>query len=298
MGKKFFRVYVTLTVLTLIFVAIAIAVAGCGDNQYVKTTDTTVAEVISSTPVVEEKEEVVDEVEYVVDGAIDVSQHQGTIDFTIVDAPIVVVRLGYSGYGNGTCKVDSKFYENMNKLAAYEGEVALYWASHSISTAEVQKENEFIMKELNKLSQDMLSRIDFLFIDREAIHDPQDPNSDIGRADYISSNLFNEVLAAQVHGLQESLPGMTIGVYTNIDYLATKIDTSILGDVPCWIAWYQAPNTLAFDEVLEKTAYYSVNAANYLKANIVMWQYSAKGEVNGITENFVDVNLVSSKMLG
>lgn len=235
--------------------------------------------------------------EYV--NGIDVSQHQGNVDWTAVDAEVVVVRLGYSGYETGIPHVDAKFHDNMADLASYQGEIALYWASHSVSTAEVQKENEFILGELAKLSSDMLERIDFLFIDREKIHNPDDKDSDVGRADYISNDLFNEVLVAQVNGLTALLPGMNVGVYTNVDFLVTKIDTELLGDVPFWMAWYaKAGDYASFDEVVAKVSSTGASdAAEYLARNIVMWQYSDAGQVSGINAK-TDLNLVSSKMLG
>jgi len=236
--------------------------------------------------------------EYVVNG-IDVSQHQGNIDWSRIDAPVVVVRLGYSGYETGIPHVDTKFHDNMADLASYEGEIALYWASHAISTDEVLIENEFILNELSKLSPDMLDRIDFLFIDREKIHNPDKPDSDIGRADYISNGLFNDVLVAQVEGLKALLPEMNIGVYTNVDFLVTKVDTELLGDVPFWMAWYsKTAGYASFDDMVAKVCSTgATDVAEYLAQNIVMWQYSDAGQIAGINSK-IDLNLVSSKMLG
>ena len=253
--------------------------------------------VVSANVAVDVVEEEPKAPEYV--NGIDVSQHQGNVDWTAVDAEVVVVRLGYSGYETGIPHVDAKFHANMAALASYDGEIALYWASHSISTDEVQKENEFILGELAKLSPEMLERIDFLFIDREKIHNPDDKDSDVGRADYISNDLFNEVLVAQVNGLTALLPGMNVGVYTNVDFLVTKIDTELLGDVPFWMAWYaKAGDYASFDEVVAKVSSTGASdAAEYLARNIVMWQYSDAGQVSGINAK-TDLNLVSSKMLG
>lgn len=232
---------------------------------------------------------------YFVEG-IDIAQHQGDIDTTQIDVEFVVVRMGYRGYEKAQCNLDLYFKQNMEKLSDYEGEIALYWASHSISIEEVQEENAFIVNELNKLAPEMRNRIKYFFIDREKIHDPKNPKSDIGRADYISKELFNELLSAQVEGLTKMMDGVKVGVYTNVEYLKTMVDYEKLGDVPYWIAWYgENVDTTSFESVINRVAKDSFEAANYLEENIVMWQYSDKG-THPVSKEKVDLNIVSSEM--
>lgn len=278
---------------TIILVVVTIVITGCGEAQDVITADTS-AEDIISLPAVEEPvefEELVFETPETFTQGIDISQHQGNIDETKLDASVIVVRLGYSGYGSGACRVDNYFMANMNKLANYNGKIALYWASHAITVEEVKAENEFIMNTLKTVSAEVVEKLDYLFIDREQ-------SGDNGRADKLSKNQFNLVLSAQVKGLQEMLPDMKIGVYTNVDYLVNMVDRDALGNVPYWMAWYTEEAPASFDAVVSRVARNSADAANYLSENIVMWQYTDKGVVSGITENTVDINLVSSKMLG
>jgi len=258
----------------MLMLAVMTMVAGCAGAQ-----EDTDVETVES-----EKNE---ETEYFLNG-IDISQHQGNIDATKLDAAIVVVRLGYSGYGSGACRVDSYFMANMEK---YDGTVALYWASHAITEDEVKKENEFIMDTLNDVSAEIAEKIDYLFIDREQ------SGTNEGRADNLSRSQFNLVLSAQVKGLQKMFPDMKIGVYTNVDYLCNMVDIEKLGDVPYWMAWYVDEEPATFEAVINRVAKNSANAADYLEENIVMWQYSEEGTVPGITENVVDLNLVSSKIL-
>lgn len=226
---------------------------------------------------------------------IDVSEHQENINVNAVNVDFVVVRLGYSGYGTGRCVVDTLFASNVEKFATTDTKVALYWASHAITVDEVKNENQFIIETYNSLSKENQSKISYIFIDREKIEDPDNSGSYIGRADYLSNKQFNDVLCEQVHLLQESLPNMKVGIYTNPDYLVNIIDTDRLGNVPIWIAWWNTTNLDSFDPVIDRVARVSEITATYLKRNIVMWQYSGSGEVSGISRK-VDLNLASSLM--
>jgi hypothetical protein len=211
--------------------------------------------------------------------------------------------MGYSGYGSFHCKEDDFYEDNVKKFMATDVKIALYWASHAVSMDEVAQENKVILDKYNLLSDEAKKRIGYIFIDREKIenpdYDPENPVEGvpqfIGRADYISDELFNEVLSGQVHQLQEALPDIKVGVYTNVSFLTDIIDTKNLGDVPIWIAWWSYNGTVkSFDPVIERVAEDSASAATYLSKNIVMWQYYEGGSVPGIPE--VDLNIVSSKM--
>lgn len=226
---------------------------------------------------------------------IDVSEHQENININAVDVDFVVVRLGYSGYGTGRCVVDTLFASNVEKFATTDTKVALYWASHAITVDEVKNENQFIIETYNSLSEGAKSKISYIFIDREKIEDPDNSGNYIGRADYLSNKQFNDVLCEQVHMLQESLPNMKVGIYTNPDYLLNIINIDRLGNVPIWIAWWNSTNLESFDPVIERVARRSEKIGTYLEKNIVMWQYSGSGKVSGISR-MVDLNLASSLM--
>lgn len=226
---------------------------------------------------------------------IDVSEHQENINVNAVDVDFVVVRLGYSGYGTGRCVVDTLFASNVEKFATTDTKVALYWASHAITVDEVKNENQFIIETYNSLSEGAKSKISYIFIDREKIEDPDNSGNYIGRADYLSNKQFNDVLCEQVHMLQESLPNMKVGIYTNPDYLLNIINIDRLGNVPIWIAWWNSTNLESFDPVIERVARRSEKIGTYLEKNIVMWQYSGSGKVSGISR-MVDLNLASSLM--
>lgn len=224
---------------------------------------------------------------------IDVASHQGIIDAkqATADVNFVIIRLGYSSYVTGEPKIDTMFYENIEKFASTEAKIALYWASHAVTVKEVKAENKFICEKLESLPTETLEKISYLFIDREDIGKKE------SRTYKMERKPFNKVLIAQVEQLQEELPEMQIGIYTNVEFISCMVDTVALGDVPVWIAWYDDTDVSSFEPVIRRTEEKSVTASKYLAKNIVAWQYADDGNVAGISEK-VDLNLVSSKMLG
>lgn len=269
------------------FIITILAITGVGCAMAQDVVDETT---LTETTTVELAEAYVEATVSYVNG-IDISQHQGSINAKAIDASVVVVRLGVSGYGAaGKIALDEQFMANMNKLANVDCEIALYWASHSVTSLEVARENEFIVDTLGQLSPELVEKIDYLFIDREQ------SGTGKGRADDISREQFNAVLSAQVNSLQKMLPEINVGVYTNVDYLVNMVDIDELGNVPYWVAWYVSEVPASFEAVVSKVADKSVETAEWLEQNIVMWQYSETGNANGIDET-VDLNLVSSMML-
>ena len=115
----------------------------------------------------------------------------------------------------------------------------------------------------------------------------------------INKELFNEVLSAQIWDLEYWLPEhMQVGVYTNRSDFISKFDPDIIGNVPYWVAWWcpEGTDTTSFDALFASIEARNSDLVDYF-VNIVMWQYSAKGVVDGITANVVDLNVVSSKVL-
>lgn len=267
----------------------AIVLNGCAkaktetQEEIIKTVDTVVA--------AEVEEPLEKEITFI--KGIDVASHQGIINAeqATEEVDFVIIRLGYSSYETGEPKIDTMFDENIAKFASTDAQIALYWASHSVTKREVKAENKFICEKLEALPAETLEKISYLFIDRE----------DIGKVESRTYKMkrgrFNKVLVAQVEGLQEMLPDMNIGIYTNVEFLACMIDTEALGDVPVWMAWYDDTDVSSFEPVIRRLSEKSVDASNYLAKNIVAWQYADDGNISGISEK-VDLNLVSSKMLG
>ena len=71
---------------------------------------------------------------------IDVSKHNGKIDWSKVKVDGVVIRLGYRGYGKGTLTIDDQYYNNAKGCTFYGIPFGVYFFSTAISAAEGKEE--------------------------------------------------------------------------------------------------------------------------------------------------------------
>jgi GH25 family lysozyme M1 (1,4-beta-N-acetylmuramidase) len=72
---------------------------------------------------------------------IDVSEHQGSIDFNLIsknDVNFVIIRCGY-GYENSK---DKKYITNFKGFRNLGIPIGIYWYSYSTSTEESVKEGQ------------------------------------------------------------------------------------------------------------------------------------------------------------
>ena len=71
---------------------------------------------------------------------IDVSKHQGTINWKKVKAAGVQFAIIRAGYGKLASQVDEKFVENYNNARANGIKVGIYWYSYATTPAEAKQE--------------------------------------------------------------------------------------------------------------------------------------------------------------
>ena len=86
--------------------------------------------------------------EYIVRRGIDVSEHQGEIDWSAVRASgidFAVIRAGYRGYGEaGSLREDARFTANMSGALENALAVGIYFFSQATDAAEAEQEADFL----------------------------------------------------------------------------------------------------------------------------------------------------------
>lgn len=184
---------------------------------------------------------------------IDISQHNGTIDFTKVkNSGIdgVIIRVGWIGnYNNHT--IDTKFTEYYNKAKTAGLQIGFYVYSYA-------KNINAIKSGVNWLITLIKGKIFSLpvFLDLE------DKTT-------IGTNLTEQALTfCQLIEKQ----GYIAGIYANKDWFTHKIKVDKLEKYKIWLAEWNGKK--------EPTVSYRVD----------LWQYSDKGKVNGIS-GYVDMDL-------
>lgn len=200
---------------------------------------------------------------------IDVSYHQGTIDWTKVKAAgidFAIIRMGYRGYSAGTLYTDTKFTQNMQGAIAAGLKVGVYFFTEAVSTDEAIAEANYVANAISSYNITMPVAIDW---------ESNAAASDGGRK--ITAGLTkaqNTIICSTFCDVIKTY-GYTPMVYANKSDFTNRLDGAALGEkYEIWLARYNTK-------------------ADY-NNTYTFWQYSAgsaanKGSVDGISGN-VDLN--------
>lgn len=195
---------------------------------------------------------------------IDVSSHQGVIDWKSVAADGVefaIIRSAYRGYGSGALVEDTYFETNVKGALAAGIHVGLYIFSQAINEEEMKEEAQLIMSQARKMGV-----TGPLVLDVEKVSDP------MGRMNLITPQERTALVKLYCETVEKE--GFYPMIYHNTNMGAIMIDVSELEGYDKWFASYS-----------EKL---------YYPYQYLIWQYSSTGSVSGIKGN-VDVNISFTK---
>lgn len=202
---------------------------------------------------------------------IDVSSHNGKIDWKAVKSSGIDFAIIRAGYGNST--EDKCFRENVKGAYEVGIKIGVYWFSYALTVEDAIKEADYCLSIITKYNFENMVTLP-IFYDFE--YDTERYANERGlfytnelRTDIIKS-FCGELLANGIRG----------GVYLNPDYIKYKVDYEKLKAYPLWEAsWVSNMNT---DFSVPK------NGMPFLERNPFLWQFG-KGHVLGI-EGDVDLN--------
>ena len=101
---------------------------------------------------------------------IDVSEHNGTIDWTAVTntgIDFAFIRAGYRGGIEGKIHEDATFAYNMEQAQDKGLKLGVYWYSSAINTIELQEEIDFVLSLVSSYSIDLPIVFDMEFFDEQ-----------------------------------------------------------------------------------------------------------------------------------
>ncbi|MBQ4059368.1 MAG: glycoside hydrolase family 25 protein [Lachnospiraceae bacterium] len=190
---------------------------------------------------------------------IDVSEHQGVIDWDTVAGEIdfAFIRLGYRGYTNGNIVTDAYYSTNMQGALANGVPVGVYFYSQAITYEEGVEEANYV---LNMLGDYALSYP--IVLDRE------DPMQESARTNNLSKEQHTQAALGFLETIEAA--GRLAMVYTNQMYYALYLDLERIYKYPIWFAQYANEPVWPYE--------------------FSIWQYSESGEVPGIYGP-VDMNI-------
>lgn len=207
------------------------------------------------------------EVQYMQDGqvvsnkGIDVSKHQGNIDWTKVAADGVefaFIRVGLRGYGTEGKLVEDEYFEQNVKGALQAGiKVGVYFYSQAITDEELLEEANLVLEKVKPYN-----------IELPIVFDVEKVSGGKGRANELSVEERTRLTALFCQTIQDA--GYKPMIYHNMEMGTLMLDLGQLEQYDKWFAYYN-------DDLYYPYAY---------KA----WQYSEKGAVDGINEE-VDLNI-------
>lgn len=214
-------------------------------------------------------EEVIDEngVQYDLLNGIDVSEHQGQIDWAALAASeerpaFVILRAGYRGYGEeGRLCTDAWFDENVSGARENGIPMGVYFFSQAVNEEEAVEEAEFLLQLLNGHDPEEFSLP--IFFDWEEI------SGQTARTDGVDGKTLTSCALAFCRTLESA--GYVPGIYSYRSLSYFRYDLAAIADYPMWMgALGSCPD------------YYYTFA---------IWQRSTTGTLPGIEGN-VDLDVI------
>lgn len=185
---------------------------------------------------------------------IDVSHHNGTIDWSKVTVDYAILRAGYGK--KNIRQIDKQFERNYNECKRLGIPVGVYHYSYAKTVEDARQEAEFL-----------LELIEGKQFEYPVYYDIEEQDTFDKGVDTVS-----EIAKTFCDILEEH--GYFVGIYTSSSAAKKYFSKEVRDRYSMWIAhWY-------------------VTQPNYT-GNYAMWQYSARGNVNGINGD-VDLNLAFS----
>lgn len=191
---------------------------------------------------------------------IDVSYVQRSIDWAKVKAAGIdgaMIRCGYRGYETGKLNEDDMFMSHIKGASKAGLKVGVYFFTEALNYKEGEEEAEFTLKLIEKAGVNLYYPI---AVDTEA------QSASTERA----KNLSKAQRTDAIKGFCDTIKsrGGVPMIYASLNWFDTKLDMSKL-PFDIWCAQYYT-----------KCEY---------KGKYVMWQYTSKGNVNGVS-GVVDMN--------
>ena len=185
---------------------------------------------------------------------IDVSHHQGTIDWNSVkstDVDYVIIRCGYGD--NYTQYDDRQWFNNANACTNLEIPFGVYIYSYAASIAEAQSEAEHVLRLIEGYNLTYP-----IYLDME--------DKTLGA---LNAEMLGDIAETFCNIIQSN--GYDVGIYANKNWWTTKLTDSAFNN-SSWYKWVAQYNS---------TCTYS--------GSYTMWQATSTGSVNGISGN-VDID--------
>ena len=197
---------------------------------------------------------------------IDVSAHQGTIDWQKVKAAGVdfaFIRIGYRGAIEAILHEDEEFRNNYQGATENDIITGIYWYSQPINEQEAIEEADYVLELLGDRHLDLPIVFD--------LEETEFYDGSISRLHDLTKEEYTKMAVAFCREIQKNHHDVMI--YTNYYWANNNYNWEELEGIPVWFAQYAS-------EPLFKRPY-------------VIWQYADFGHVDGInTDADLDIMFI------
>lgn len=183
---------------------------------------------------------------------IDVSVHQGDINWKKVKSDSVEFAILRAGYGREITQKDAQFEKNYAGCNANAIPVGAYWYSYALSVSEAKREAATCLKSIENKTFEYPIYFDIKNKTQLAL----------------SEDLLQKITVAFCEELEAA--GYWVGIYSYKSFLESNFTPEILNRYAVWVALTGATQ-------------------NNFKYPHGIWQYSHTGKIDGINTN-VDLN--------
>lgn len=186
---------------------------------------------------------------------IDVSEHQGVIDWSKVKASGIEFAILRAGYGKNN--IDKQFKRNIEECKRVDMPIGIYWFSYALTSEMAKEEAQYA---INAVKGYTLSYPIFFDFEYDSVNYCRRNGVEV------SKDFATRLALAFCKEIERQ--GYYASNYTNMDYANNMFDMNRLKDIDIWYAYYN-------DNCNRKCG---------------LWQYTENGRVPGINGNSVDMN--------
>ena len=182
---------------------------------------------------------------------IDVSTHQGEINWPAVKAAGVEFAIIRAGYGKNN--IDKQFKRNISECNRLGIPCGVYWFSYALTVEDARQEADYCIAAVKPYKLDYPVVFD---LEYDTVRYARDNGVTI------TKGLATQMVLAFCSRVEEL--GYYAANYANSDYSKNMFDMAQLAHIDLWYAWYNS----------------SCN-----RSDAGLWQYTSSGRVSGIAGN-------------
>lgn len=161
---------------------------------------------------------------------IDVSKHNGTVNWQQVDASGIDFALIRAGYGNNISQKDPKFDQNLQGALAHKLYTGVYWFSYAVSAEDARKEAEVCKQVLQPYKGKILFPVAFDY-------EYESMNYSAKQGVTPTNALIDSIARAFMDAMKAD--GWYVCIYTNIDFIKSgRFSSDTLKKYDLWLADY------------------------------------------------------------